>query len=207
MEFSKLVYARRTVRRFKSEPVSKPALEKILHAGLAAPSPNNSTPWAISVVTSADVIKKMHKAVDDKLDKLFPKLKPEQKETLDKVKLFSSVFANAPVVLAVFSKPYTAPIYDLINDKEHAAEQVAEWRRHPELQATGAMVQNMLLAATEAGLGSCWISGALVARTELEKILGASGQHLETLVAIGHYETAPKAKEAVDLKKFVKYIE
>ncbi len=206
MEFSELVFARRTVRRFTQEPVRQTTLETILQAGLAAPSPNNSSPWSISVVTNGEVIQKMRKAVENKLDIMFPDVTPDKKPVLDKVKLFSTIFANAPVVLAVFSRPYTAPIFELCDHSQNPSEQVSIWRCYPELQATGALVQNMLLAATEEGLGSCWISGALVARSELEAILGAKGMHLETLVAIGHQDAPPHPREPLDLESFVNYI-
>ena len=206
MEFSELVYARRTVRRFTQEPIHQAALEKILKAGLAAPSPNNSTPWQISVVTNGEVIQKMRHAVNDRLDLMFSTIKPDHKPVFEKVKVFSTVFANAPVVLAIFSRPYQAPIHELIVDTDISPDQVSELRRHPELQATGALVQNMLLAATEEGLGSCWISGALVARRELEAILGTKDMHLETLVALGHRDAQPHPKEPLDLELYVNYI-
>lgn len=206
MEFSELVYARRTVRRFTQEPVRQAVLEKILKAGLAAPSPNNATPWSISVITNGEVIQKMRHAVTDRLDLMFSGINSDHKATLDKVKVFSTVFANAPVVLAIFSRAYQAPIHELLADTDISPEQISDLRRHPELQATGAMVQNMLLAATEEGLGSCWISGALVARRELEAILGAKDMHLETLVALGHREAQPHPKEPLDLELYVNYI-
>jgi coenzyme F420-0:L-glutamate ligase/coenzyme F420-1:gamma-L-glutamate ligase len=206
MEFSELVYARRTVRRFTPEPVRQTTLEKILKAGLSAPSPNNSTPWIISVITSGEVIQKMRQAVTEKLDLLFPKLNEDKKTILEKVKIFSTIFASAPVVLAVFSKPYKAPIFELLDESQISPELVNKWRRYPDLQATGALVQNMLLAATEEGLGSCWISGALVARNELETILQAKNMRLETLVALGHQESPPHPKEPLDLDMYVNYI-
>lgn len=206
MDFSELVFARRTVRRFTPEPVHQATLEKILRAGLAAPSPNNSTPWIISVITNGEVIQQMRKAVVEKLDLMFPNVTPDQKPTLEKVKLFSSIFANAPIVLAIFSKPYKAPIFELLNDTQISSDQICKWRRYPELQATGAMVQNMLLSATEEGLGSCWISGALVARAELEAILKADGMHLETMVALGHQDSPPHPKEPLDLELYVNYV-
>jgi nitroreductase len=206
MEFNELVFARRTVRRFSQEPVRQVALEKILKAGLAAPSPNNSTPWSISVVTNGEVIQKMRHAVNERLDLMFAAVKPDHKAVLDKVKVFSTVFANAPVVLAIFSRPYHAPVHDLLADTDISPEQISELRRHPELQATGALVQNILLAAAEEGLGSCWISGALVARRELESILSAKDMHLETLVALGHQESQPHPKEPLDLELYVNYI-
>ncbi|MDN5278860.1 MAG: hypothetical protein PWR01_2825 [Clostridiales bacterium] len=206
MEFSDLVFARRTVRRFTPEPIRQATLEKILRAGLAAPSPNNSVPWSISVVTNGETIQKMREAVHEKLDLMFPNVSADNKPTLDKVKIFSSIFANAPVVLAIFSKTYRAPIHELLSEAEISSEQISKWRRYPELQATGALVQNMLLAATDEGLGSCWISGALVARKELEEILGAGDMRLETLVALGHQDAQPHPKEPLDLEYFVNYI-
>lgn len=206
MEFSELVFARRTVRRFSSEPVRQAVLEKILKAGLAAPSPNNATPWSISVITNGEIIQKMRHAVNERHDLMFAATSSDLKPVLEKVKVFSTVFANAPVVLAVFSRPYHAPIHDLLADTDLSTEHISELRRHPELQATGALVQNILLAATEEGLGSCWISGALIARPELESILGAKDMHLETLVAIGHQEAQPHPKEPLDLELYVNYI-
>jgi nitroreductase len=206
MEFSELVFARRTVRRFTPEPIRQAALEKILKAGLAAPSPNNSSPWVISVITNGEVIQKMKAAVNEKLDLMFSKISPDNQSTLDKVKIFSTIFANAPVVLAVFSKSYHAPIHDLLKEGDITPEQINKWRRYPELQATGALVQNMLLAATEEGLGSCWISGALLARKELEDILDARDLHLETMVALGHQDSPPHPKEPLDLELYVNYV-
>ncbi len=206
MEFNELVYARRSVRRFTPEAIRQASLEKILRAGLAAPSPNNSTPWVVSVVTSGEIIQQMRKVVHQRLDVMFPNLDEDKKSILEKIKLFSSIFANAPVVLAVFSKPYKAPIMELLENSDFSSEQINQWRRFPDLQATGAMVQNMLLAATDEGLGSCWISGALVARGEIESLLGAKDMHLEALVAIGHQDSAPHPKEPLDLELYVNYI-
>jgi nitroreductase len=206
MEFSDLVYARRTVRRFTPEAIRQAKLEKILSAGLSAPSPNNSLPWSISVVTNGEVIQKMRAAVHEKLDTMFANVGEDHKSTLEKIKIFSTIFANAPVVLAIFSRDYKAPVHELLQEANLSAEQISDLRRHPELQATGALVQNILLAATEEGLGSCWISGALVARQELEKILGAKDMKLETLVALGHQDAQPHPKEPADLDFYVNYI-
>ncbi len=206
MDFSQLVFTRRTVRRFTPEPIRQATLERILRAGLAAPSPNNSTPWVITVITNGETIQKMRQAVNNHLDSMFAGISEDHRSTLEKIKVFSTVFANAPVVLAVFTKDYHAPIHELMAEANLTAEQISQLRRHPELQATGAMVQNMLLAATQEGLGSCWISGALVARQELQEILNSGNLHLETLVALGHHDSQPHPKEPLDLELYVNYI-
>lgn len=205
MNFNDLVFKRRTVRRFTDEAISQVKLENIVSAGLAAPSPNNTIPWNIVVITNGEVIQNMKTAVENKLDKMFKISNNDEKQTLDKVKLFSTIFSNAPVVLAILSKDYKSPVSELVANMTEKPD-IESLRRHPKLQATGALVENMLLAATEEGLGSCWISGALVAKEELENIIEADGMQLETLVAIGNIENQPHQKEPLDLNEFVRYI-
>lgn len=206
MEFSRLALSRRSVRQFTQEPIRQSTLEAILTAGLAAPSPNNSIPWHICVITNGEVIQEMKQVVNDKLDLMFPNVNDDKEQTLSKIKLFSSIFANAPVVLAILSKDYVSPICELVENTNLSSEEIEEMRRHPKLQATGALVQNIMLAATEEDIGSCWVSGALVARKELEKIIKAKDMRLETLIALGQIENQPHAKEPIELDRYVNYI-
>jgi len=50
----KAIYARRSVRRFTSEPVTHEQVEAILEAGRWAPSGKNTQPWRFVVVESCD---------------------------------------------------------------------------------------------------------------------------------------------------------
>jgi nitroreductase len=59
-------------------------------------------------------------------------------------------------------------------------------RGYPDVQSIGAAIEHLLLAATELGYGSCWLSGPLIAREALEPLLGiAAPDHLAALVTIG----------------------
>ena len=44
------IKARRSIRKFKSEPISEMDLHTILEAGIAAPSSKNRQPWHFTVV-------------------------------------------------------------------------------------------------------------------------------------------------------------
>ncbi len=67
-------------------------------------------------------------------------------------------------------------------------------RGHPDVQSVGAAVEHLLLAATEMGYGSCWLSGPLVAREALESLLGIEApQQLAALVAVGMPATVAAA--------------
>ena len=46
----KAIRERRSIRKFKSEPVSEMDLHTILEAGIAAPSSKNRQPWHFTVV-------------------------------------------------------------------------------------------------------------------------------------------------------------
>lgn len=59
-------------------------------------------------------------------------------------------------------------------------------------QQVGAAIQNMLLRATELGVGTCWIGSYLT--HEIKNILGIPEQvELEAIIAIGYANETPKS--------------
>ena len=67
MDFNELVFARRSVRSFTREPISQSVIENLLRAGLAAPSPNDSTPWMIGIITNGETIQRMREAMASRM--------------------------------------------------------------------------------------------------------------------------------------------
>lgn len=59
MEFVDLLLKRRSVRRFKDENISKKDLEKILEAGLLAPTSRNRKPCNFLIVENKETLKKL----------------------------------------------------------------------------------------------------------------------------------------------------
>ena len=114
------IKSRRSVRKYKSDPVPQELLDKIIEAGLYAPSGMGRQATIIISVTN--------KEVRDKLSKLNAKIMGTD----------SDPFYGAPAVLIVLAKKdCPTVIYD------------------------GSLVmQNLMLAAHELGLGSCWIHRA-----------------------------------------------
>lgn len=47
------IFARTSIRKFTNEPVEREELERLLHAGMAAPSAANQQPWEFFVATDA----------------------------------------------------------------------------------------------------------------------------------------------------------
>ena len=53
------IFHRISVRKFEDRPVEKELVDKILRAGMAAPSAINQQPWEFYVVTNRDILKKL----------------------------------------------------------------------------------------------------------------------------------------------------
>jgi nitroreductase len=59
METLEAIMTRRSVRKFTDEPVDEKTIEKILRAGMQAPSAHNEQPWHFVVVTDRALMKKI----------------------------------------------------------------------------------------------------------------------------------------------------
>ena len=59
----KTIFARKSVRAYKQEPVSKDRLELLVRAGMAAPTAVDKRPWEFIVVTDRAVLKQLADAL------------------------------------------------------------------------------------------------------------------------------------------------
>lgn len=62
MDFYDVIRKRKSVRKYKSDPIPDATLEKILDAGRIAPSAKNYQPWRFIVVNDPHIINDMVKA-------------------------------------------------------------------------------------------------------------------------------------------------
>ncbi len=200
MDFRKVVESRGSVRQFAKEPVPREDLREMVRLAGLAPSVNNAQPWKFVVVTDHELLERMAGAIHGKLDALLPD-DPSGGNAKAKVDWFSTFFVDAPAVVAVLRCPYDAVVDEVLPKAQLTHENVNQMRGCPDLQSIGAAIQNLLLAATDMGYGACWLSGPLVARQELESLLGVSEPwSLAALVAVGRPagEVRQKEKKPVD---------
>ena len=57
------ILSRRSIRQFTGESIKEEDLNKIIKAGMAAPSAKNIQPWSFIVVTDKDILNKLCKAL------------------------------------------------------------------------------------------------------------------------------------------------
>lgn len=167
MEFMDVIHARRTVRSFTDEPVPREVLEGLLQAAVQAPTGMNLQPWAFGIILGVE-----------RLRELSTRTKAYLLEHLEQFPMFaryrdmlanpeSTVCYGAPACIVVFAKPNGAT---------------------PENDCTMA-AHNIMLAACNQGLGSCWVGflGLLLNEAEVKREFGVPEDYrVVAPIIIGH---------------------
>jgi F420 biosynthesis protein FbiB-like protein len=180
------IQARRSIRKFKDEPVPEEDVREILHAATLAPSGKNRQPWRFVVVRGErrdEMVQVMQEGIE--------KLKEQGVET-GSSEWTMKVMAQAPVTIFIFD-PYQA------NEADWDRDFVDFLGDTVDIQSIGAAIQNMLLAAVDKGLGTLWICDVFYAYPELCNWLDED--HLMVAaVSVGYpdEEPNPRPRKSVD---------
>jgi nitroreductase len=209
MNFFDAIQNRKSIRRFKQDPVPDEDITKILDAGRFAPSASNTQPWRFIVIKDKALLKKMAEAVREMVDRMAPYAGSEQEaQRLAAYKnTFYTFFENAPALIAVVMEPSVAGTDKLLARMGYTPEQIKRLRPAPGLQSVAAAIQNMLLAAHALGYGSCWMTGPLVAQEAFEKLLGyGTERFIAALLPIGIPDENPPARSRKPLSEITRHI-
>lgn len=177
MELEEAIKSRRSVRKFKSQPVLKETLERMILTSIWAPSAMNIQPWHFTILTGekrdrlVSIASKSFEKLQIRLRELFPE------RHVDFIGHYFTTFGNAPVIIAIAMDRQEEEVYRL------AA-----------IQSVAAAIQNLLLLAHAEGLGTCWMTGVLWVKDQIERFLDIPrGQELVALVTVGYPEKQPSA--------------
>ncbi len=191
METFEAIEQRRSIRKFKPNPIPRPILEKVLEAAALAPSGKNKQPWMFYVVQGekrGEMVAEMQKGMDQ-LEKMGM--------GTGSAKYTIRVMAQAPVTVFVFNPFGKHPA-----DDREVAEKFGDV---VDIQSVGAAIQNMLLAAQDLGLGSLWICDVFFGYEALCDWLGADGQMIAA-VSLGYPDQSPHARPRKPLDEVTIYI-
>lgn len=206
------IYNRKSIRKFKKENISKKDIIKLLDAAIQAPSPKNQQTWHFVVLQNKDIIGKMADIVTNKHIYLAEIAKEEKQRKLMMATLpYYVCFKEAPVVIMVYSKAYKMIEEDILKDN-NAKQEIIDILKstHSELQGIGAAVENFLLAATEMGYGSCYMTGPAHSKTEIEELINFNkeGYELMAMISLGIPEdNTPKAPPRKPIDEVVTFID
>ena len=175
------IEARRSVRAYKDTPVEHEKLEFLAKCGVLAPSAMNKQEWEVRIVENKEWI-------DGATAAYLKAVEGTDKAKYMLTPTFKNIFRNGSAVIFV-----GAP------DGLFSGENV------------GCLAQNIMLAATELGLGTCFLGSVQMmfaepAMAEYLQSLGFSeGYKLRYALAVGYPDEAPEAKPR-DMSK-IKFVE
>lgn len=175
---------RRSVRAFGDKPVSDEQVLSLIQAAVWAPSPLHQQPWSFVVIRGPEAKAKVKELCRAGKQAVIDAGGPEW------VKKYSFDFLDqAPVYVAVLFDPKKAGMGPYFN------------QNHGALAAASAAVQNLMLAATEQGLGSLWLT--FFDPVAMARALGApEGLEVAGIIPLGEPAGPVKAPPRKEPKVF-----
>lgn len=186
METKKAIKERRSIRTFKIEEVSKDLIMDMLDCARLAPSAKNRQPWYFVIADGA-----IKNQIADMMIKYTEENDESEERKLLKcpssVKATAKVMKEAPVLILVFK------------------EKDINWTTGDTL-SIGACIENMILRATDLGLGSLWIRDIVYVAEEVAKLVNHSELELNSAISIGYSNQSPNARPRKKLGEIVEWI-
>lgn len=190
MEFYEVVNRRRSIRQFEDREIPREILERILGAGLKAPSSNHQRRWELLTLTEKPVILDLAKIIKPYPCRITePKTPQQEMFKIAYPRQRRMIEESACVILPLFKQKYAFE-----NDKNGYGLM--------DYGATWALVENMLLAATAEGLGSVVHIPVRKEPEQIKEFLKIpDGWYLPTLVILGY--ASPDAEVPSQVKATV----
>lgn len=185
---------RRSIRRYRREPVPREVIQSILEAATWAPSAHNRQPWRFAVIESQSQKEFLAREMgarlrrDLRLDGV-----PEAIIEADAARSYDRV-TSAPLLIALCLSMIEMDSYP--DKKRSQAEYLMA------VQSVAMAGQNLLLAAHEAGLGACWMCAPLFCPAMVRSALDLPKDwQPQALLTLGYpAEIREKTRQPVETK-------
>lgn len=193
------IQKRRSIRKYEDRQIEKNDIEEIIKAGMLAPSAKNRQPWKYIVYcgsAKAELLDKMENGLvrEERTEAALPLSKNGLPDAFHTLK----IMRQAPVLIIILNTNGVS-IFEKISVDERVTEIC-------DSLSIGASVENMLLRATELGIGSLWIANTCFAYKELVEFIGTEKQ-LVGAVALGYADEFSNARPRKDFEDVVEFRE
>ena len=183
METITSIAKRRSIRKFTDREIPPELVEKIFHSAIKAPSSKNRQPWKFIIVTNKTkdgMLKAMWAGIEN--EKKGQGLLPNSLQFISGAENTAEIMAQAPITIMVFNTENSGLLGE--TSIENNLSRIAN------VQSIGAAIENMLLTATDLGLGSLWICDIFFAYRELCAYFGLQNE-LVAAISLGYADETP----------------
>lgn len=187
---------RRTVRAFDDRAVGAAVIERAVEAATTAPAPHHTKPWTFVWLRSDGArwsfLDAMAQAWRSDLER-----DGVAGEVIERrLERSNALLGSAPALLACFVSTEAADGYP--DERRRAAE------RHMFVASAGAAIQNLMVALSAQGVGSCWVSSSMFCPDEASAAIGPTGPVLALgCVAAGYPRSDPAPRRPLEKSGFL----
>jgi coenzyme F420-0:L-glutamate ligase / coenzyme F420-1:gamma-L-glutamate ligase len=186
--------SRRSVRRFKPDPVPAPVIERILETAAFAPSAHNLQPWRFAVIADLPARRRLGQALIAKMRNDMTTTGAPASEIEQRVERSRYRLSQAPTVILLCR--------DVNAVRGVEIEEVAM-----AVQSVAACGLQLLLAAHAEGLGGNWICWPLYAQETVREALDLPvSWEPQAMFFLGYPGVEPKDKERKETESITIWI-
>ncbi|SDB56558.1 F420 biosynthesis protein FbiB, C-terminal domain-containing protein [Pseudobutyrivibrio sp. YE44] len=193
------ITSRRSIRKYTSEPVSKDQIREMVEAAILSPSAKNRQPWKFLVYMNSqkdEILDVMETALEN--EKETHALLPESAGGLADAFNTLKIMREATALIMVLNTNGGSPFED-INPDDRITEIC-------DTLSIGASIENLLLKATEMGLGTLWIANTCFAYKDLTDYIGEKGQ-LIGAISVGYAAENPNPRPRKKIEDVLTFVE
>ena len=188
MSVAGFIEQRRSIRAFRPDPVERPVLDDLVEAACLAPAPHHSRPWRFVVIDTADA----KQALADGMGEQWRT--DLAGDAVDAARIDELVHASHAKLTTAPALVLGCLTWDGLDRYPDEARRRAEWGMA--LLSLGAAVENLMLAAADAGLASCWVAAPIFCPEAARDALALPAEWLpHALVLVGYPDPGYKARE------------
>ncbi|MBE3578261.1 MAG: nitroreductase family protein [Limnochordales bacterium] len=190
MDVFEAIMQRRSVRQYKPDEVSVSDIKKVLEAANWAPSARNTQPWHFIVARGAkkDEFARLYGQIVERGMPPAGQRTPDQERRVE----WARTLGKAPVLIVALTR----------RGNDAAGTKAS-------LESTCAALENLMLAATALGLGTCWMTGPLAEEAKLREIFSIGPEwEVVATTPLGYPDGLPNppARQDPELKQKVTWI-
>ena len=202
------ILARRSVRRFRPEPVPRALIERCVEAASYAPSASNRQDWLFGVVDCPERLLAFDDDLRATVDARIASASEgnsaarETAESVWRDILDGFRWGDAPAAVAVSCKP---PATFLIAEGRSPEEAMA---LSGSFASAAMATQNFMLAANDAGLGTCCFTAPLAKDEIVRRHFAVPARRLVVcLIAVGWPDESPAPPPRRPIETILRYVE
>ena len=175
--------ARHSTREFLDTPVPRTLIEKILAIARTSPFAGGSKSWEVLVVQEQEHIAEAVRVVRSRVEELHTSIRPAFQQGFLEYARYFSAFESAPVLLLPVFKTIPTLTLMLPEPSEHIIRMESE----NFVKSISCVAMLILLAAQSLGLGSCYMTGPLIAEEEIGRLVNVKpGRRIGAVIALGY---------------------